>query len=254
LLPFFVDIIQLPNGTRASWEHLLSLWEIEQSSSLRLCPKLKEEHFTLPLFRKMRVDLAVQVLSHSVAAALHTLTDLGRIPKEAKQTAEFVTKFNQLTDRLNSASISGKGPKSAIASFFLKERCEELQTYQEWVQSWKFEDKRETAKCSLKKHLEFQKGLVLTISAVKGLVESLIGRGYKYVCTRRFGQDCVENLFSLLRRDRGGFNSHPEVTKAIQNLRLSSCNMLLDVTKSPNCEDSGGRLLIHIGRFIRYSL
>jgi dGTP triphosphohydrolase len=184
-----------------------------------------------------------------VAAALHTLADLGKIPKEAKQTAEFVSKFNKLIDLLNSASISAKGQKSAISSCFLKERCEELQYYQGWVQSWTFEDKRETAKCVVRTQLEFQKGLVLTISAVKGLVERLIDRGYQYVCTRRFGQDCVENLFSILRRDRGGFNSHPEAAKAIQNLRLSSCNMLLDVTKSPNCEDSGGELLVHIGKF-----
>ena len=85
-------MFQLPDGTRARWEHLQALWEVERMSSLRLCPKLKEDHFNLLSFNKMRVNLAVQLLSHSVAAALNTLADLGKIPKQAKETADLLRK------------------------------------------------------------------------------------------------------------------------------------------------------------------
>ena len=199
----------------------------------------------------MKVNLAVQVLSHSVSAAMHTLADLQKIPIEAKQTADFTEKFNCLIDLLNSASTSGGGQKSAISARFLDERCRQLELYTEWIRSWKFEDQRPGATRVLKSQLEFQKGLIITVSAVKGLVQRLISeRGYQYVCTRRLGQDCVENLFSVIRRDKGGYNSHPEAHKAIQHLRMACCEMLLGQTKTQNCEDSGGDLLVHIGEFI----
>jgi hypothetical protein len=83
-----------------------------------------------------------------------------------------------------------------------------------------------------------------------GLVDRLLlVRQYKYVCTRRFTQDCVENLFSNLRRDRGGFNSHPEASKAVQNLQFACCGMLFDYHKTQNCEDAGGDILVHIGEY-----
>ena len=71
---------------------------------------------------------------------------------------------------------------------------------------------------------------------------------YKYVCTRRFTQDCVENLFSVIRRDKGGFNSHPEASKAIQALRFICCEKLIQSSKLANCEEDGDCILLKIGK------
>jgi hypothetical protein len=184
-----------------------------------------------------------------LAAGIDTLAATGKISPEAKETAAFLRKFNLLSDLLNSASISASGQKAATSSYNLAERSEQLRVFQEWVQSWKFEDQRDGAKRVPRSKLDFQQGLILTISAVRELLQFLIvQRGYKYVCTRRFGQDCVENLFSELRRDRGGFNSHPEIVKALSTLRLICLGSLLDANKSQNCQDSGGDILLKIGK------
>ncbi len=53
---------------------------------------------------------SLQVMSHSVAAALHTLIDLGTIGEEARATAEFIEMFNQMFDCFNSNSISSSTP------------------------------------------------------------------------------------------------------------------------------------------------
>jgi hypothetical protein len=197
----------------------------------------------------MRVNLAVQVLSHSVAAGMKTLVELKKLPTVALQTAQFAEKFNTLVDYLNSSSIVTAGQKCAISIHFWAERRQQLSNYLQWVESWKFVDQRPTCKQIFREKLQFQTGLTLTISAVRDLVERLLFvRQYNYVSTRRFGQDCVENLFSNLRRDRGGFNSHPEASKAIQNLRFACCGLLFDYHKTQNCEDAGGDLLLHIGK------
>jgi hypothetical protein len=139
-----------------------------------MCPKLTEHHFTLPFGRKMRVSLAVHILSHSVAAGILTCVEMGRLPQDAKQTAAFLDKCNSLFDILNSSSICGLLTKSAVSAELLEVRIKQLDEFQEWVSGWKFVDQRDTAAVVERNQLKFQKGLVLTISAVKGLLQRLI--------------------------------------------------------------------------------
>lgn len=75
-------------------------------------------------------------------------------------------------------------------------------------------------------------------------------RGFRYVCTRRFNQDCAENIFSGIRRNGGGFNDHPEATSALQTLRFLSCAKVLEplVSESSNCEVTCEAMLVHLGR------
>jgi hypothetical protein len=161
----------------------------------------------------------------------------------------FVLQINQLVDILNSAALSNNGQKSAITEILLEERLCQLNEFQKWVGQWKFIDKR-SPRPKVLNVLNFKTCLMETIAAVRGVVEFLIQtKYYKYVCTRRFTQDSVENLFSTLRRDSGGFNSRPEANKAIQTLRLVCCRMLLDPPKNKNCEDDGGDILLELGKY-----
>ena len=56
----------------------------------------------------MRVNLAVQVLSHSVAAGIQTLCAFEKMPADAKHTAEFVETFDQMFNACNSRAITSK--------------------------------------------------------------------------------------------------------------------------------------------------
>jgi hypothetical protein len=44
----------------------------------------------------MRVDLALQVLSHSTYAGMRTLVDLKKLPHSAMQTADFIEKVQEI--------------------------------------------------------------------------------------------------------------------------------------------------------------
>ena len=55
-----------------SWQHIVDFYNIDKMQMIQMAPKLKERHIELPPFSAMRVNLAAQVLSHSVAAGFHS--------------------------------------------------------------------------------------------------------------------------------------------------------------------------------------
>ena len=55
-----------------------------------------------------RVRYTVQVLSHSVAAAISTHVAYGGLPEEAQGTANFVETMNNFFDVMNSSGKKGK--------------------------------------------------------------------------------------------------------------------------------------------------
>jgi hypothetical protein len=65
-------------------------------SEYRLCPKLTHEHVHLTSFGKMRVSLAAQVLSASVANAIEHVYG-----EQAKSTVDFINIMNKWFDIMN---------------------------------------------------------------------------------------------------------------------------------------------------------
>ena len=70
-------------NTSAQWEHILNFVESDSKLGIRLAPKLTYRHLILPPFSKMSVPLDLQVISHTVAAGLHTYCALGGLPDAA---------------------------------------------------------------------------------------------------------------------------------------------------------------------------
>lgn len=81
---------------------------MDKSNKIRLAPKLTDAHIDLPPFTPMRVNLAAQVLSHTVAAGIFSLCQLGKLPKEAEATADFIETMDQLFNAFNSKAITSK--------------------------------------------------------------------------------------------------------------------------------------------------
>ena len=67
-----------------------------------MAPKLKDKHIDLPPFSTIHVNLAAQVLSHSVAAGISTLASLKHLPESVMYTAQFVEQFDALFITFNS--------------------------------------------------------------------------------------------------------------------------------------------------------
>ncbi|XP_063859154.1 uncharacterized protein LOC135100120 [Scylla paramamosain] len=66
--------------------------------NIRLAPKLTDKHIYCNTFDKMRVCMATQVFSRTVAAGIDTHSSLGSLPKDAATTATFIYKMDMLFD------------------------------------------------------------------------------------------------------------------------------------------------------------
>ena len=93
------------DGKLISWQHIVDFYNFNKRNRIRLAPKLKDKHIYLPPFSSMRVNLAAQVLSHSVAAGISFLVTCKELPEEAIHTAHFVEHFDNLFNTFNSRSL-----------------------------------------------------------------------------------------------------------------------------------------------------
>ena len=88
-----------------SWQHIVDFYNIDKMQMIQMAPKLKERHIELPPFSAMRVNLAAQVLSHSVAAGISFLVTAKLLPEDAIETAKFVENFDALFNTFNSQKL-----------------------------------------------------------------------------------------------------------------------------------------------------
>ena len=90
-------------GNVISWDHVVNFFLKDHEQKIRLAPKLTKKHMCEEGFSKMRVSLAAQVMSRTVAAGIYTHSIAGLLPQEAVHTAEFVYQVDRLFDCFNSA-------------------------------------------------------------------------------------------------------------------------------------------------------
>ena len=60
----------------ASWKDVIAFFDKGQKLAIRTAPKLTTKHINPPPFAKMKVKLATQVVSHSVAAGIYIYVTL----------------------------------------------------------------------------------------------------------------------------------------------------------------------------------
>ncbi|KAG5274203.1 hypothetical protein AALO_G00133450 [Alosa alosa] len=166
-----------------SWSHLETFYENDKKNTVRLAPKLTEKHIILPPFMNMRVRLATQVFSHTVAAGMKTMVDLGRLPSEALDTALFFQDMNRLFDILNSRTIGDKNPWRRPLNMRSAVQVKVLEESLPWISSWSFRP-RFIPPC--------QWGFSLTIRSVILLWNSMANINLKFICTAKLNQDCIE--------------------------------------------------------------
>ncbi|KAL0161347.1 hypothetical protein M9458_045072, partial [Cirrhinus mrigala] len=97
------------DGNEITWDILEDLYAYDSHQEIRLCCRLTKKHVHLPPFASMRVRLATQVLSHSVAVGIKTLTDIKGLTGQHQQNylaaARFCENFNGLFDCFNSKQL-----------------------------------------------------------------------------------------------------------------------------------------------------
>jgi len=107
-----LKILRDGENKEIKWSYIQNLVDIQETAGIRAANKISVNHVNFHK-HKMKVKLAAQVLSKSVADALDFLrcdvNELTQIGNEA--TVQFIQVIDHLFDMLNSHSPFGKGPK-----------------------------------------------------------------------------------------------------------------------------------------------
>ena len=97
------------------WQYIVNLQKLQEAEGLRLGNRLTKAHIHWEA-QKMKVNLAAQALSSSVADAIEYCDKQLKLPQFAgsEATVEFIRLFDRLFDILNSRSIVAKNFKSPL--------------------------------------------------------------------------------------------------------------------------------------------
>ena len=203
--------------------------------SIRMAPKLTDKHITLPPFTAMRVNLALQVLSHSVAASINALCNMGYLPDDASATAEFIETFDQLFNAFNSCHLTSQHKyKGALCE--KNDHIPFLESCLQFLSKIKTEQNT-VIPCII--------GWQISITSLINLWKELKNSGFKYLLTNRLNQDCLENLFSMIRF-KGGFRNNPDFQQFRAAFRHIIVDKLFVHSTSANCKVDADKILLDI--------
>lgn len=110
-----------------NWKYIVHLNDVQKKSGLHAANRVTDKHVYFGN-QKMKVSLAAQALSNSVAVALRTLRDLKEyaVFQDCEATAEFIEITDRLFDILNSRNPRARGFKAPLGSWNWKSTREFL--------------------------------------------------------------------------------------------------------------------------------
>lgn len=189
-----------------SWEHVERLLELQENEGLHLGNKLKKDHVYY-IRQKMKVRLATQLFSNSVADALQYCLD-NCIPgfEDCRETIQFFRIFNNLFDIFNSRNMRAKGWKKALTSFNIEETQIFFEAATSYIQNLKLMDGTYVVNSNRK--TGFNGFLVCIKSVLKIYFDIVEHNSLQYLCTYKMSQDHLELFFGAIR-SRGGYNNNP---------------------------------------------
>ena len=256
----------MPDGNLIMWDHVRDMVELETAKplKLRLAPKLaRSTHVAPSSFKRMKVKYAAQVFSNTTAAALSTYATAVNSPiaSNAVHTARFLKKMDNLFDCFQSvAKFSEKPYKGAITE--TSPHVEYLQEMDKLFKVLKTQKRRtvevddladdeqpqNTEKNTKKKRKPTQPpcfaGWRLTIHAILQFWEEAKKSGETELKTRNMNQDCLGNLFGVVRR-LGGNSDNPTCVLFRQFFKQIIISDILNLRHSggANCELDTAKIL-----------
>jgi len=210
------------NTGHIKWCYFEYLHEIQSNLSLKFANKITGVHLNWKS-NKMKVKLAVQLLSSSTAKAIQYLKDNNyKQFKDSDETIVFCQRLDQLFDFLNSRNPFSKGYKSPIFKSNLKFLKSKMIPFINYLYSLKYKNKLLFTTNKKTFILGFTIGVKSMFEiAAKLFTENL---NFKYILTYYFSQDHIELLFGRIRQ-RYGANNNPNVIQfktAIKQILLKN--------------------------------
>ena len=208
-------VLKDKDGSTIKWQYIEELHKLQESEGLHLANKLRSAHVHWKP-QKMKVNLAAQALSSSVADALEYCEGKLKLPQfqGCGPTAQFICVFDHLFDVLNSRNPLARNFKAPIRKSNYQYTKRFLDEATEYIGNLKGPDGQSILKSKRKTGFL---GFLMCIKAVEGLAEDLvIGENpvLKYLLTYKMSQDHLELFFGAVRAS-GGWNNNPTTRQFI---------------------------------------
>lgn len=224
---------QSPEGL-IKWCFIEELGSLQSNTSLKIANKLGPAHVKWQQ-NSMKVKLAAQTLSSSVADAIEFLSSLGLKEFESAQaTVQFIRIYDRIFDFLNSRNPFGKGYKKPVYLNNLEMLENVLNKDIRYLFSLKdvtghslYESRRKT----------FIIGTAVAIKSVLTICRKILSPNntrFKYLLTYKFSQDHIEILFSKIRR-RFGCNNNPNVQQFKSCMKQILHKNAVSISPYANC-------------------
>lgn len=199
------------NGGKINWQYIKQLHILQQSEGLRLANRLKEAHIRWEK-AKMKVNLAAQTISASVADALQFCAEHLHLPEFAgcEPTVKFLHIIDHLFDILNSRNPIARGYKSPLKPSNYNYWMPFLTDAKLYILG--LTDQHGTPMYKTKRKTPFV-GLLCTIESVVTIFNDFVcveNAPLKYLLTYKCSQDHLELFFGSVRA-AGGCNNNPTV-------------------------------------------
>lgn len=192
------------NDNLIEWRYIEQLSKIQNNVGFKLANKLSSSHIYWRN-NSMKVKLATQTLSSSVADALQFLQSTSEEFKNCEATIKFIRIIDEIFDFLNSRNPFAKGYKKPIYPSNLEYLESRMRNNIAYLYSLKhssgqplWQSRRRT----------FIIGFATTIKSIFSVCKVLFDHDFKYVLTYKFSQDAIELLFGHIR-GRFGCNNNP---------------------------------------------
>jgi hypothetical protein len=193
------------NGKYLLFSHIADLFYQDQAVELHVLPKLTLDHITLTSYSKMKVRLATQVLSRSVAIALEESGN-----SDVLGTAQFCRMMNDFFDCTNVRSLTEHVKKR---NEFIKPYTSAdddrfgwlVDVFLQYLESWKAStreregDFSDDARGKMFLSMQTYDGLKISVFSHVEAIKFLLENGFKYVLSERFMQDVLEDYFGHQR-------------------------------------------------------
>ena len=210
------------NDKHLFWSHISQLYYSDLDHGLHQLPKLTVDHIELSPFSKIKVNLAAQVLSSTVALALERTEN-----EDLAETAKFCQMINNFFDCMNVRSTTEYKRKrnDMLAPYtkvddgrflWLKEVF--LKYLTDWQSATQNRPGKYSKQARAKMYISRQtfEGFKISVNSVVEVTKFLLGEGFEFVLTERFCQDLLEEYFGN-QRARGRQSNNPTANEFVYN-------------------------------------
>lgn len=244
---FFKYQLTFLNST-TNKKYLLDFYKSDQGLN-RLAPKLTEIHINPGPFQKMKVKYACHIFSNTVAAGMKCCVQGGTLPLSANTTISFIEHMDKLFDLLNSKKKFGSKDFNRPFKNTPNQR-EHLLYMLDVFKNMKVLDPKivdgQIIINDVTKRMHFLDGWTITISSLLKLWDDMPKTPDFVLCTYRFNQDCLENLFGQFRNQNGN-NVNPTPIQFLWSFKKIFFLNYFKHSEGSNCLDDMAEVLTTIG-------